>query len=226
MLNLKQTVLSSMVIAALGVSAPVLANNHGADNHPMDRTTTTPMVKTDRTVGEAIDDASITASIKTSLLADELIQGFDINVDTTDGRVSLKGGTDSQAAKARAGDIARTADRVIAVDNQLVVAAEGTAEREQANTATASGAVRDASGETGDVIDDSWITTKVKSQLLADSGISGFDINVETIDNTVHLIGNVSTVNERASAVRLARNTQGVRYVNAERLLLTTKEPM
>lgn len=103
-----------------------------------------PMAAPERSAGQVMDDASITASVKTKLLADKRTEGFDINVDTAKGVVTLTGGADSQAAKAAAGELAGAVEGVVRVDNELVVAAPGTALREQANTATASGEVREA----------------------------------------------------------------------------------
>jgi hyperosmotically inducible protein len=175
---------------------------------------------TQRTAGQTIDDATITASVKTKLLDDERTKGFDINVDTMRGAVTLKGGADSAAAKAAATELARSATGVTSVDNQLVVAAPGTQARQAANTATASGEAREAASDTGEVIDDAWITTKVKSQLLADSDVAGTDISVETKSNIVHLRGVVTTNQARAEAIRIAETTQGVRGVEARDLIV------
>lgn len=173
-----------------------------------------------RTAGQAIDDATITASVKNKLLADERTKGFDINVDTRQGRVTLSGGADSAAAKQAATELATHVDGVASVDNQLVVAAPGTQARQAANTATASGEVRAAASETGEVIDDAWITTKVKSQLVADSNVPGTDISVETKNNIVHLRGVVATTQARAEAIRIAETTEGVRGVEAKDLVV------
>lgn len=171
-----------------------------------------------RTAGQTIDDASITASIKTKLLADERTKGFDINVDTVRGQVTLSGGADSAAAKQAATDLARSASGVVGVDNRLVVAAPGTQARQAANTATASGEVRSAMSDTGEVIDDAWITTKVKSQLVAERSVPGTDITVETKNNVVHLRGTVESTEARAEAIRIAEATRGVRSVDAREL--------
>ena len=76
----------------------------------------------ERTAAQAIDDATITASIKTKLLADERTKGFDINVDTMKGVVTLRGGADSQAAKQAAQEVAGQAEGVVLIKNELVVA--------------------------------------------------------------------------------------------------------
>jgi osmotically-inducible protein OsmY len=175
---------------------------------------------TDRTAGQVLDDATITASVKTALLEDERTKGFDINVDTAKGHVTLKGGADSWAAKTAATEIARKASGVVAVDNQLVIAATGSDARQEANRATASGEVRNALDETGDVVDDGWINSKVKTQLLASSEVSGLAINVDTKDNVVWLKGTVPTNTARATAIQIATSTKGVKSVNADQLVV------
>lgn len=173
-----------------------------------------------RSAGVVIDDATITASVKTALLADERTQGFDINVTTKSGHVTLEGGADSIADRLAATDIARHMKGVVSVNNNLIVAAAGTERRQDANKATASGEVREAADEAGDKIDDSWITTKVKTQLLADEDVKGLDISVETKENVVMLTGVVPSNKMRDAAIAIARNTKGVRSVNASKLVV------
>lgn len=176
--------------------------------------------RTERSAGQVIDDATITASVKSKLLADERTNGFDINVDTHKGKVTLRGGADSIASKMVATELAQSASGVVSVDNMLVVAAKGTEARKAANTATASGEVRQGLSDTGEVINDAWITTKVKTKLLADENVAGNKITVETKDNVVHLTGVVESDEERAVAIRIAERTEGVRDVDADDLVV------
>ncbi len=74
----------------------------------------------------------------------------------------------------------------------------------------------------GDVATDSWITTKVKSQLLADQEVSGFDISVETKDNVVYLSGEVDDQSQVSHAVEIAEDTDGVDRVDATSLRVAT----
>jgi osmotically-inducible protein OsmY len=67
---------------------------------------------------------------------------------------------------------------------------------------------------TGEALDDSVITTKVKSALLADKRVSGMDVSVETFKGRVLLSGYVKSPAERQTAERIARSTPGVRGVN------------
>lgn len=192
----KATLLAAAIALTLGACAST-DDNQGAP----------------RTLGETVDDASITAAVKAALLADVRTKGFDINVNTSMNVVTLRGGADNHVAKQAATDVAMSATGVRRVDNQLVVASEGSEARQDANTATASGDVREALDESGDGIDDAWITSKVKSQLLADELVKGMDVTVETKGNVVTLSGVVSSAAARDQAISLARGTKGVRGV-------------
>jgi hyperosmotically inducible protein len=75
-------------------------------------------------------------------------------------------------------------------------------------------------GSTGDLIDDSVITTKVKSSFVADSTVSALDISVETSQGVVNLTGIVNTEQERQRAIQIAQETNGVKQVNAKNLFV------
>jgi len=66
---------------------------------------------------------------------------------------------------------------------------------------------------TGDYVDDSVITTKVKSQIGADDFLKTFEISVETRKGVVQLSGWVSTQNAVNKAGHIARNVGGVKSV-------------
>lgn len=67
---------------------------------------------------------------------------------------------------------------------------------------------------TGELIDDSVITTKVKTALLADKRVSGMDVSVETFKGRVLLSGYVKSPDERHAAEGIARSVLGVKEVN------------
>ena len=60
-----------------------------------------------KTVGETIDDATITARVKTALLNDPQVGGLKIDVDTTVGVVTMSGIVKSRGEEQRAVQIAR-----------------------------------------------------------------------------------------------------------------------
>lgn len=74
-------------------------------------------------VASAADSASITASVNAGLIKDTELSAIKIDVDTKDGVVTLTGEAPSQAAKDRAGDIAKAVQGVSSVNNNLTVKA-------------------------------------------------------------------------------------------------------
>jgi len=72
---------------------------------------------------------------------------------------------------------------------------------------------------TGEYIDDTVITSRVKSVLLNEPSVSGLAINVETYKGVVQLSGFVKQVSERNRAVQLARDVKGVRQVRNDILI-------
>ena len=74
-----------------------------------------------KTVGETIDDATITTRVKTSLLNDPDIGGLRIDVDTFKGVVTLSGRVKTKAEEAKAIALARNIDGVADVKSTLQV---------------------------------------------------------------------------------------------------------
>jgi len=72
--------------------------------------------------------------------------------------------------------------------------------------------------EAKDAASDTWITTKVKSTLLAEDATPGMDIEVETKNGVVSLSGTVATEAEKEAAVAKARQIKGVTDVSADGL--------
>ena len=71
-----------------------------------------------------VDDAALTAAVKSKLVADPEINPFNIDVDSNDGVVTLTGRVATQAAKNEAGQIAGSTEGVVRVDNRLEVGEE------------------------------------------------------------------------------------------------------
>ena len=61
---------------------------------------------------------------------------------------------------------------------------------------------------------DTWITTKVKADLLATKDIPGMAIKVETVNGVVSLSGDVDSRAEADRAVAIAKGIKGVSHVN------------
>ena len=78
-----------------------------------------------KTVGETIDDTTITTRVKTAMLNDPAVGGLRIDVDTFKGTVTLSGRVKSQAEKEQAIALARMIDGVTEVKDALQVIPEG-----------------------------------------------------------------------------------------------------
>ncbi len=81
---------------------------------------------------------------------------------------------------------------------------------------------RSESRSAGEAVTDGWITTKVKSKLVVDQEVSGFDISVETRDKVVYLSGEVENQSQVSHAVEIAEETEGVKRVDATSLRVAT----
>ena len=76
---------------------------------------------TGKTAGENVDDATITAKVKTELAREKLSTLTRIDVDTDHGVVALNGVVDTASMRLRAADVARQVRGVREVVNNLQV---------------------------------------------------------------------------------------------------------
>jgi osmotically-inducible protein OsmY len=162
----------------------------------------------ERSFGEKVGDATITASVKSKLLWNSHTDGLDIHVDTNNGKVTLTGNAASAAEKDLAGRIAGETDGVVGVNNDIALSGK----------AGATAKIKSAGAQAEQAMSDSWITSKVKSSLMFTRGISSFDITVTTRDGAVSLTGAVNSAAERELAVRVTQDVRGVRKVDASGL--------
>ena len=75
-----------------------------------------------RAAGQVVDDAALTARVKTALIKADNVDANAVNVNTYRGEVMLSGFVESEAMIRRAGDVARGVDGVQVVRNDLRVA--------------------------------------------------------------------------------------------------------
>src|SRR5262245_65758413 len=103
--------------------------------------------RTQKTAGETIDDATLTAKVKAALSDDPVTKARQIEVETYRGVVQLGGFVDTTQEKARATTVAQSVTGVKEVRNDLEV-------RQQV-----------AERSAGEVVDDAVVTGKVKAAL-------------------------------------------------------------
>jgi hyperosmotically inducible periplasmic protein len=181
----------STTMAGLAVLA-LAGCDRGADN-------TTATGNTGSTVGTQIDDSALTGSVKSALMADDTVRSFDIDVETNNGVVALSGNVTTQAQIDQAMQVARGVSGVREVENRM--------------TMQPGGASAGSSSTLGTAADDTAITARVKSALLAESDVSGLAISVETTNGVVQLTGDVDNQAQIAKAEQVARAAEGTRSV-------------
>ena len=71
--------------------------------------------------GKSLDDAAVTAKVKSALIAEPNLKSNTIDVDTVGGVVILKGTADSQEIRRKAEQVATAVEGVRSVRNELVV---------------------------------------------------------------------------------------------------------
>jgi len=171
------------VVAAAAIAGLSLAGCNRPDT-PADKKVT---------AGTELDDSVITTKVKTALMTDNVGKGGDTSVETRKGEVLLSGFVDSQAQADREVQLAKAVDGVQSVQNKLMV--------------------KDGKSTAGNVLDDSVVTVKVKSALMADDRTRGTEFAVTTHKGVVQLSGFVDSADEQARATTVARNVEGVQSV-------------
>lgn len=159
----------------------------------------TPPLSSPMTLGTQVDDAVITSSVKSVLVADDLVKSLDLQVETRKGVVQLSGFVDSQAQIDQALALTRAVAGVNEVENGITL--------------------KGPSSTVGTAIDDTAITGRVKTALLADPGIKSFDISVLTHKGEVQLTGFVNSQAQIDQASKLAAAAEGASSVKNELMI-------
>jgi len=152
----------------------------------------------------AVTDTGITANVKSKFVADDVVKSSQIEVSTKDGVVTLTGNVDSDAAKAKAIELAKATKGVKDVVDMV-----------SAREASGNGNAPEPERTAGEAISDTGITMSVKTRLLDDPQVKGLKIDVDTRDGVVFLTGAVGSDAEKAKAIQLAKETKGVRDVQS-----------
>ena len=147
-----------------------------------------------RTLGQQLDDTTVTARVGHRLTMDPDVPRHTIDVDTLEGVVTLRGEVPHETARREAVEVARDTVGVVAVRDELTVRAEKKKKPD------------------GDVA----VTARVNNRLIADPDVRATDVDIDTYDGVVTLSGIVASEQEREEAELIARRTKGVRSVHNE----------
>lgn len=137
----------------------------------------------------ALTDASITNAVNGELLIDDVAPFNSIDVQTTDGIVTLSGTVDNILAKERAAALARAVRGTRSVINQISV-------------------------EPSESLSDADVAASVETALLKDPATDAYEVSTSVSDGIVTLDGTVESWQERELAATVAKSVKGVRGLN------------
>lgn len=130
------------------------------------------------------------------------LRKYDIKVAVANAVATLTGDVATEAQKAEAGKVAGGVRGITKVVNNITV--DKNEDTELGDRA------KKGLNKAGTAITDAWITTKVKWFLTFDDSLDGSNINVDTANKVVTLKGTVKSAAQKARAVQLAQQTEGV----------------
>jgi len=123
-----------------------------------------------------VEDSVITAAVKANLILEKDIPATNINVTTKERVVTLKGELDTNLQANKALEIAASTDNVEDIANELKVK------------------------DSKQAVSDALLTAKVKGKIrhlfIHKKIAEGYDLHVETINNVVHIFGEVMNKND------------------------------
>jgi osmotically-inducible protein OsmY len=175
-----------------------------------------------RAAGAAPTDDERARSIEAQMSTDPVLRDDQITIEVTGKQVRLSGSVDTADERTHAEDVVRLSDPTLTVENLLqpgddsAPPAASTGDKVSKGTERAVKKTEKAVNEVGEMVTDGWITSKVKTQLMAADGVHASAINVDTADHVVTLRGTVRSEAERRKAVKIAKETRGVEVVNDE----------
>lgn len=137
-----------------------------------------------------MNDATITATVKSKLAADPGTSAARINVDTSNGVVTLSGAVPTIAEKSEVERVARNTPGVAQVINNI--------------------AIEQGEGGVAETLNDATILANIKTQLVA-NGIIG--ANVDVTNGDVTITGEVDNAQEKSKTEVIARQASGVKSV-------------
>jgi hyperosmotically inducible protein len=148
----------------------------------------------ERKVSTIAADTKITIAVLTKFIDDDLVKAQDISIFCYDGHVFLVGEYELKEQKKRSLEIARSVEGVKSVTAYL-------SPKDRNNSCS--------------TLDNLAITTKVRMKLIIDKDVLSTNVDVETVDCTVVLLGIVGSNREIEKVVTHARNVTGIHGVKA-----------
>ncbi|MFZ5914393.1 MAG: BON domain-containing protein, partial [Pseudomonadota bacterium] len=149
-------------------------------------------VAQERSFGTAVDDTTIDMNVGALLLKENDRLFSNVGVEVQEGRVLLTGGVPTPEDRLKATMIAWRSPGVKEVINELQISDKSSL---------------------GSIAKDSWITTKLRTRILADRRVLDINYSIETVNGVIYLIGVAGSQEELNIVTDYARNISGVERV-------------
>lgn len=146
----------------------------------------------EKTMGEALDDATASNEIKAKLLNESGAKFAEVDVEVANGLVLLSGRVNAPEDRTFAEGIAWSSSRAVDVANEIRIEAPG-------------GFMANVSDEI--------ITGRVRARLIGSATVKSVNFNIETYDGVVYLMGLARTTEELRAAAEEASVVGGVKQV-------------
>jgi len=146
----------------------------------------------EKTIGEAVDDATVSNEIKAKLLNESGARFAEVDVEVSSGLVLLSGRVNNPEDRTYAEGIAWSASRTLDVANEIRIEPPG-------------GFLSNVSDEI--------ITGRVRARLIGASDVKSVNFNIETYGGVVYLMGIARSADELRAAAEEASVVGGVKQV-------------
>jgi len=178
-------------------------------------------MNTDNKWEKGAKDAWIDGKAEATLLFNGNLDSFDINTDVDNGNVILTGKVENSVDKKLAEELVANIDGVKSVDNKLTIVEK----RKDMSEDSMSDDMQTAYDKSTSELTDAKIATVIKTRLLMDTDISGFDIDVDVEAGNVTLTGDVDSDAERDLVIAIAKGASDVKDVE-DNLRVVTETAM
>ena len=166
-----------------------------------------------RAYAQRLEDATLAAVIRARLLWSRVTEKAAIEVQSSEGVVTLRGKVDSTEAKELAGVVARTTDGVYLVNNLVSLDSAAMAKARE----------KPVDAPAGPQPSDKWVVDKIQNSFRFSRNLDGLNLKVASDEGLVRLSGEVVSSEQKTIAVEIARQIIGVRGVDADLLKVATK---
>lgn len=162
-----------------------------------------------RSTEDQVTDSKIHTGILDNLKSKDKGLLLDVNVDVWEQRVLLTGTVDKQNLTSEITSLAKMDSRIKVLHNKIKVVT--TEEKEALRKQKEEGG--DGKSGVGQFVNDFWIETKIKAQLLTESKVGSVNYFYRSILNDIFVIGESTSREEKSLVLSIIRGTEGVRSV-------------